>query len=134
MTPNMIPVRGLLLVTPIDPAEHFAGGAIIIPAESRERLTVNQFEVVAVGAFAECEDEECERPHETLWDEFVPVKVQAPDGVWTDSADCLRVHPHPVRVGDWILCAPRSAIAGPDPERSERFVHQDAVLGIFNEE
>ena len=132
----MLPSRGNLLVRPIDSAERFAGGAIIITAESRERLTVNQFEVIEVGTFAECdlldgtdETEDCCRPHsfETVVD---PTRY-----VVNGFEQYLRrVHPHPIRAGDWILVAPRSAIDGPDLLPEARFVHQDAVLGIFNME
>lgn len=118
---RVIPARGLLLVTPVDAAERFAGGSIIVPVDVRERLTANQYEVLAVGAFAACDDEECERLH--YHDEYID-----------NPLVFVRIHPHPVRVGDWILVAPRSAIDGPDSERAERFVHQDSVLGIFNAE
>lgn len=107
------PARGVLLVRPVDTAETLPGARIILIAESRERLTANQCEVIAVGAFATCDDDDdCDRPHAVI--------------------DGTRCHTHPVRSGDWLLCAPRSFIDGPDPERKEWFVHQDAVLGIFN--
>lgn len=114
----MKPVRGKLLVRPIDSAERLPGGHIILTADTRERLTANQVEVIAVGEFALCDPEhgraerKCTRPHIVI--------------------DGLRLHPHDVRAGDWVLLAPRSTIGGPDPERSEWFVHQDDVWAIFN--
>lgn len=116
---NITPARGLLLVRPIDTVETLPGGKIILTAEHRERLTAHQAEVIAVGAFALCDpqrsraERKCQRPHIML--------------------EGLRLHAHSVRAGDWVLCKPRSYVAGPDPLDSARFVHQDAVLGIFNE-
>lgn len=115
----MIPARGLLLVKPIETAETLPGGRVLLTADHRERLTANQAEVIAVGAFALCDaarsraERKCTRPHIVL--------------------EGLRLHAHAIRAGDWILIRPRSYVAGPDPLDSVRFVHQDAVLGIFNE-
>ena len=112
------PARGLLLVRPVDTAEHLPGGRIVLTADTREKLTANQVEVVAVGAFALCdpaasrETRKCQRSHVVLAG--------------------LRLHAHPVRAGDWVVIAPRTTIEGPDPEHKEWYVHQDSVLGIFN--
>ncbi len=126
----MNPARGLLLVRPVETAEALPGSRILLPADTRERLTANQCEVLAVGAFAECDDEDCERPHAREHDCWV---CGGENGGCAECAD-FNVHAHPVRVGDWILVTPRTFISGPEPERKEWFVHQDAVLGIFNEE
>jgi hypothetical protein len=147
----------VLLVRPIDVAETMPGGKVLLIADHRQKLTADQFEVIAVGAFAECDpqrsrtERKCERPHE--WESIdAPCPNCGKDEAWKCSAPpiCIpcghhvtteefkafsrRVHAHPVRAGDWILCAPRSTIAGPDPEGSARFVHQDSVWAIFNEE
>ena len=129
MTPTqLIPARGMLLVRPVRTADTFAGGRIIVPDEAREKLAANQVEVVAVGAFAECDparsraERKCEREHT-----FVSRS-------YGDRGPLVRVHAHPIRVGAWLLVRPRSTIAGPDPERTEYFVHQDDVLGIFHDE
>jgi hypothetical protein len=117
---HMVPARGVLLVRPIETAETMPGGRILLTADHRATLTAQQCEVVAVGAFAECNpqrgkaERKCARPHAEV--------------------DGRRVHPHDITPGAWLLVAPRSYVAGPDPERPERFVHQDAVWGIFNEE
>ena len=108
----MIPSRGLLRVRPVDTAERLPGSFIILTADARERMTAHQCEVLAVGAFAVCDDEDCARRHTLV--------------------DGANLHTHPCVAGDWLLCTPRSFIDGPEPERKEWFVHQDAVLGIFN--
>jgi len=144
----LTPARGLLLVRPVDVAETLSGGRIIVPSDARERLTANQCEVLAVGAFAECDptrstaERKCEREH-VLFTRHAktcqPIYVEgSAHGICDEYHDCSntvgveRVHYHRIRVGDWLLCAPRSFLAGPDPERAEYFVHQDAVLGIFH--
>lgn len=135
----MQPSRGLLLVKPIESAERLPGSLILLTADTRERMTAHQAEVVAVGAFAACEDEDCEREHAADNSTFVCTNCGSTRHA--SSMDCalcgvgptkpLRVHPHTIRVGDWILHAPRASIGGPDPEDSSRFVHQDAVWMIF---
>ncbi len=125
------PARGILLVRPIESAERLPGARIILTADTRERLTANQCEVVAVGGAALCEDEECERDHHN---ELCDACIWAGGNYETDECcTCTRSHPTRVRSGDWLLVTPRSFIAGPNPERAEYFVHQDAVLGIFND-
>lgn len=125
MSEHLQPARGRLLVRPVETAESLPGGRIVLAADTRERLTQNQVEVVAVGEFALCDAEhspnwarravrKCTRPHLTL--------------------NGLRMHAHGVRAGDWVLVRPRSTIAGPTPERADWFVHQDDVLGIFHTE
>lgn len=133
------PSRGLLLVRPVETREHLPGSRILLTADTRERLTAWQCEVVAVGAFARCDparsraERKCRRAHEY---ELCSLCAEYPLG-FGRGACCgagRRVHPHTIRVSDWILVEPRAFIPVPEPERAEYFVHQDAVWGIFNSE
>lgn len=114
----MRPARGLLLVRPVETDDVQRG--IILLSDTRERMTQAQCEVVAVGAPTVCEDEECAREH---------ALIEHPLGFPTD-----RIHPCVITSGAWLLVRPRAFIAGPEPERSEWFVHQDDVLAILNED
>lgn len=128
----MTPARGLLLVRPVETDETMPGGVIALIAETRERMTANQCEVIAVGAFAECDparsraERKCDRLH--VFDPCVSCT-----GCASPCPEARRVHAHPIQPSDWLLVRPRSYIAGPTPERKEWFVHQDAVLAIFRE-
>lgn len=130
----MIPARGVLLVRPIETSETLPGGRVVLIADHRQKLTADQFEVVAVGAFALCEpfasraERKCQRPH--AFEYGGDTRHTSVNGF---EQLLRRTHAHTIVVGDWILCAPRSTIAGPDPEDSARFVHQDAVWAIFTE-
>ena len=114
--------RGLSLVKPVETDETRTGGAIILVADTRERMTLGQCEVVAVGAPAECDparsraERKCERFH---WMETSPERTN------------VRVHRCDVRVGDWLLVRPRAFVDGPHPERKEWFVRQDDVMAIL---
>lgn len=118
----MKPSRGLLLVRPVETDEVKCGGVIILTADTRERITLGQCEVMAVGAPAECDparsraERKCERWH---WMETSPERIG------------VRVHRCDVRPGDWLLVRPRAFIDGPEPERKEWFVHQDDVMAIL---
>ena len=109
----MRPAAGLLLVRPVETAEALPGSTIILIADARARMTAHQAEVVARGADALCEDEDCERAHV--------------------SADGVLRHACPAQLGDWVLMRPRTAIEGPTPERAEWFLAQDDVLAILRE-
>lgn len=132
------PARGVLLVRPIETAETMPGGRILLTADHRAALTAQQCEVVAVGAFAACDQQrsraerKCARPHALDNCDGCPANPGTDNANRTDCCG-RRVHPHDIHVGDWLLVAPRTYIAGPDPERPERFLHQDNVWGIFNE-
>jgi hypothetical protein len=128
----MIPSRGLLLVKPVETEE--ALGSIILIADTRERMTLGQCEVIAVGAPAECDptrsraERKCDRTH--------TMHTPACDGGcdWmSEKGVCStrRTHLFPVRVGDWLLVRPRAFIDSPHPERKEWFVHQDDVIAIL---
>lgn len=118
----MIVARGLLLVRPPETDETLPGGLIALVAETRERMTASQCEVIAVGAPEACDPSssraarKCERIHGV---------ANAP------NYSLMRVHLCPVAVGDWLLVRPRSFILGPSPERKEWFVAQDAVIAIL---
>ena len=131
----MKPSRGNLLVKPVETDETRAGGIIILTADTRERMTLGQCEVVAVGAPAECDparsrtERKCEREHDYDDDncacesdlEVLECKTPCP----------RRVHVCNVRPGDWLLVRPRAFVDGPEPERKEWFVHQDDVIAIL---
>ena len=120
----MIPARGLLLVRPVETDDTLPGGRIMLVADTRERMTTYQCEVVAVGEPVVCEDEDCERGH------------LGPDVIVANGArtEFPRVHPCFAALGAWLLVRPRSYIEGPVPERKEWFVHQDNVLAILRED
>ena len=133
----MIPARGLLLVAPIETDERMPGGRILLVADTRERMTANQCEVIAVGAPAECDptrsraERKCERLHDVTHD------MDGKQGGCFDinglmPGRCMRFHPCPVRVGDWIVVRPRAYVASDIEKRW--FVKQDDVLAILNEE
>ena len=122
----MHPARGMILVRPVETDDLQRG--IVWLAESRERLTQLQCEVIAVGEPALCEDEECERAHHLF-----PI-AEYDARRWALLGRMPRVHPCAVRAGAWLLVRPRSFIEGPTPERKEWFVHQDDVLAILNED
>lgn len=124
----MKPARGVILVRPVESEETRAGGVIILTADTRERMTLGQCEVVAVGEAAECDparsraERRCERMHFTE-------RVER-DGLGYP----LRTHGCDVRIGDWLLVRPRAFIDGPEPEKKEWFVHQDDVVAILGRE
>ena len=121
----MRPARGRLLVRPVEVEETRAGGRVILIADTRERMTLGQCEVVAVGALAECDPErsraerKCERLHHY---ETSPERIG------------VRVHPCEISRGDWLLVRPRAFIDSPNPEKKEWFVHQDDVIAILGRE
>lgn len=133
----MKPSRGLLLVKPVETEEKL--GSIILVADTRERMTLGQCEVIAVGAPAECDPERsraerrCERVH--TWHVEVCDGGCDPDS-YEGSRACFkrRTHLCVVKRGDWLLVRPRAFIDGPHPERKEWFVHQDDVIAILGRE
>ena len=107
----MRPARGLVLVRPIEAAETYAGGTIVVPENARQRLTIHQCECVVVGDHERCDDpDDCDRPH--LNGEF---------------------HNCPVVSGDWLLVRPRSYLAV-DAEHTHWLIRQRDVLAIFRGE
>lgn len=128
----MTPQRGLLLVRPVETEETNPGGLVILTPDARERMSANQCEVIAVGAFAECDpmrsgaERKCTRTHS-----YVDICGGCCDSKCHGSR---RIHPHPIRPGDWLLVRPRSYIDGPNPELKQWFIHQDNVLAILSTE
>lgn len=125
------PARGLAFIKHIDTEERYRGGQIIIPDPVRDKVAAQQFNVVAVGAWERCPEEE-----------------EIPD--CSDDGDCGRsVHqvlgPIPgsenfepgrfhfceVEPGDWVLCRNRSWAATPDPDIF--VVKQSDILGKWVE-
>ena len=125
------PARALLLVRPVESADAFAGSRLVIPDTVRERLTAHQVECIAVGAPEVCDDEDCERDHFTYMITGFPSLGGGPP---PEPSYVERTHPCNVRPGDWLLVRPRSALAGPEPERDEWFMRQDDVLAILRED
>lgn len=122
---------------PVETEDTLPGGRIVLVDATRERMTANQCEVIAVGAFAECDptrsraERKCSRIHGT---ENCQCDDMALAGCAEGDCGGRRVHPCPVRAGDWLVVRPRAYLAGPIPERPERFIHQDDVLAILRED
>ena len=103
------PSRGLAYIKHIKTAETYAGSPIIIPEPARDKVSAQQFEVVAVGNYEICEDpDECRRHH-------------------TKRGE----HVHRLEEGDWVLVRNRAWLSTPDPDVF--VVRQDAILGKFVE-
>lgn len=98
----MIPAPGRILVKPIETAETLNGGRILLTENVREHWTLGQAEVIAVGAAAVCEDEDCE---------------------------CEGLHvPDPrLKPGSWVLCKPRTFVQVEDGY----LVTVENVVGVF---
>lgn len=107
----------------IETAESLPGAKIVLLKDTRDTLTTQQAEIVAVGFPSLCDAEDCEREH--VWD---PCGAATPNADGWDLHD--RFHPPRLHVGDWVLLAPRSLTEGPDPETY--FVNQDDVLAVLS--
>lgn len=82
-------------------------GSIIAPEQARDRLTCQQFEVVAMGAPEVCEDlDECNRIH---------------------GEGDTHLQPE-LPTGTWVLVSSRSWVDAPD---GTVFVRTDAMLGVL---
>jgi co-chaperonin GroES (HSP10) len=103
------PARGLAYIRHIETAERYGSSPIIITPQSRDKITCQQFEIVAVGNYERCEDEdECVRHHNKRME-----------------------HVHRLKIGEWVLVKNRAWTATPDP--AVFVVKQDAILGKFVE-
>jgi hypothetical protein len=113
------PARGLAFIRHIDTEERYQGGAIVIPEHIRDKVAKQQFNVVAVGLPALCEDyDDCSRRHRPV-----------PDG---KGGIGHRHHPPmELEAGDWVICRNRSWAATPDP--NVFVVRQSDILGRFIE-
>jgi hypothetical protein len=106
---GVVPARGLCYIKHIQTAETYANSPIIITDKSRDAISKQQFEIVALGKYEICEDvEECVR-HHNKWNQ----------------------HVHRLMCGDWVLVKNRAWLATPDPDVF--VVRQDAILGKFVE-
>lgn len=119
MSATITPAPGLALIRRIQTAETYAGSAIIIPEQARDKVSAEQFEVVSVGVPEPCDDEDCERAHRTV-EPFV------------DGCSPEVVHPCDLEPGDWVLCRKRSWMATPDPDIF--VIRCDDVLARFVEQ
>ena len=104
----MTPARGTVLVRKLETEDTYRGGKIVLPEKTRESLTANQVEIVAVGYNAPCENDECERPH---------IDIEGTPFHWEE-----------IGAGQWAVLAPRSLVATHEPGLF--IARQDAVLAI----
>jgi co-chaperonin GroES (HSP10) len=106
---GIIPARGLAFIRHIEVEDTYRGGSIIVPDQVKDKITKQQFIVVAVGDYERCEDpEECPRPHHKGW-----------------------MHKHHLMQGDWVLARNRSWMQTPDDEVF--VIRQGDILGTFRE-
>lgn len=103
----LIPTRGLAFIRRIETEETYPSSNIIVTPKSRDQVTKCQFEVVRLGNYARCEDEDCTRPH---------TKAQE--------------HKHNLQIGDWVLCKNRSWMLTDDPHIY--VIRTDDILGKFD--
>jgi len=99
------PARGLLQVRPIRTEERFPGSAIVLLESTRERLTAQQAEVVAIGPEEVCDNDDCERQH------------------LLTGTGMTQLHPCDLEAGDWILVEPRVELELEDGTRLLRQAH-----------
>lgn len=114
----MSPARGRCLVRRVETAESFAGSKIVLPDVVREKIAAQQVEILAVGAAAYCDDDECNRLHQVQW-KRKPITGDRPS----------RVHVFTGRAGAWALLAPRSLVECGDDDTY--LVQQDDVLAVL---
>lgn len=117
--PVTTPARGLCLVRAAVTEETIPGGRILLPQSVREDMAAYQFEVLAVGLDAYCEDwDDCERPH-------FPMPVH--------RGEPMRIHPKPHNLipGAWVVVKHRSLAPSDDPHGKTFYVRQDDVLAVL---
>lgn len=102
----LIPTRGRAFIKHIETEETYHDSPILIPVQARDKVAKCQFEVVRLGNYARCEDEDCTRPH---------TKAQE--------------HRHHLKLGDWVLCRNRSWMETDDPKVF--VIWTDDILGKF---
>lgn len=100
------PARGLAFIKHIETEETYPGSAILVTQKTRDKITKCQFEVVRVGDYARCADEDCERPHTKF-----------------------REHKHHLLEGDWVLCKNRAWMETDDEQIY--VIRQDDIWGKF---
>ena len=99
------PRDGTIIVEPVDTSETLGGGRIIIPPQARERLTLQQMTVIAVGG--------------------VPDRGEDADDPALAAQDQAKAALQP---NDWILVKHRTWI---ELDWHRFIVPFDAVLGRF---
>lgn len=132
-----IPAPGLAFVRKIATQENYAGSAILIPEQARDKTAASQWEIVACGAPEPCDDEDCERKH-TFLDDAQRVALlypRHPDAetpyLRDERPDLTFRHLCDIKPGDWVLCRKRSPSVTPDPDLF--VIRQADVLGRFVE-
>jgi co-chaperonin GroES (HSP10) len=105
------PASGLAFIRHIETESTYRGGTILIPETARDKVAKQQFVVVAVGDAERCEDEDCNRYH--------------------DSDFSAVFHPCDLSPGDWVLCRNRSWSLTPDPDIF--VIRQGDMVGRFVE-
>ena len=122
------PARGLAFIRHVTTEDRYAGGSIIIPDHVRDKVSRQQFNVVAVGLGDICEEpDDCGREHDVL---CTSVEQRLPHGV-IGSVTAEHLHTYQVRPGDWVLCRNRSWAATPDPDIY--VIRQSDILGKWVE-
>lgn len=102
----MVPLRGKVFIRKVETEENYPGSAIVIPEHIRDKVSSCQFEVVRVGDYAFCDDEDCERPHGKG-----------------------HQHKHHLCEGDWVLCIARSWMETLEP--GLYLINADDIIGKF---
>lgn len=102
----------MVLVRPVETPETIGGGKILLTEKTREDMTSQQMEVLAIGTPRWCDNFDCE----LAWKN--PQVYGGPH--W---------HPHGLSVGDWVLVAHRS-LSETDTD-GIFIVPQDSILAIL---
>lgn len=116
----MTPARGKCLVRRVETPETLPGGLVVLTEATREGLTGQQAEIVAVGAPSLCDDADCERPH--VWGAF---EIRPAQQMLKHRTHLGMASEH----GSWVLLAPRSLVETDEP--GLYVVSQDDVLAIL---
>jgi hypothetical protein len=119
----MIPAPGRVLLRPIETESSI--GRIQLLDSTRENMTPNQYEVVAVGPRGRCVDpDECDRPHHCFdlaeYDASIP-----PLGGYANT-----YHPTDCAVNDWVLVRHRAV--APTDDDNLFIAWQDDILAILS--
>lgn len=106
------PARGRAFVKKVETEDRYAGGRILIPDQARDRVSRQQFLIVALGDYEFCTADS--------WEEC-PLASHTKRGE----------HRHRLQVGDWVLLRNRMWDSTPDPD--VYVVRQEHILGVFQE-
>jgi hypothetical protein len=102
----LIPARGRAFIRRIETEENYPGSPILIPEHIRDKVVKCQFEVVRLGDYRRCKNEDCTRRHAKGYQ-----------------------HAHNLELGDWVLCKHRSWMETDDPHVF--VIWTDDILGKF---